>query len=116
MPARKHHATSKLKVYPPFGLEHIHPGKKRTVHRHVGTGIHHKRAVHRKGGFAFAPLLIPLLSALAAPLAKRAGEAVRDKLFKPKRPTIRGRGVIRAGSTRLQGGLKKKHRTFLVRV
>ena len=70
----------------------------------AGRRVHRKRVTHRRGGnlAAFAPLL-PIATGLAGPLVAQLGQWLAHKIFKK-----RGTGVLRTGSTRMTGGVRRR--------
>lgn len=69
----------------------------------------------KRGGFVPMALAAPILAAAGVPIAKALGdEAVKGVSWLIKK--IRGKGVIRAGATRAQGGRKTAVKRVVVRV
>jgi hypothetical protein len=74
-----------------------------------------KGMVVKRGGFLPLAAAAPILAAAGVPLAKALGdEAVKGVSWLIKK--IRGKGVIRTGSSRHQGGRKSAVKRVVVRV
>jgi len=93
-------AIKKVPIKPPSGIKHKAPAK---------------RVMKRKGGMIPMAIAAPLLGALGAPIANALGQqGVRlGKYAVGKIRKAIGLGVIRSGSSRMQGG---QTRRIVVRV
>jgi len=76
------------------------------LHLVAPSGAGRRRSTVKKSG-GFAPWLIPLGLELAKPIAKMIGEKVVS--IAHGKNVFTGRGLVRAGSSRMSGGTKKKH-------